>query len=69
MDLATIIAAEGSDLADLFLKTGRMEELVAALAGDSTSLLYSTGPDKSQNKPSKKIREKGWTRDLWRIQI
>lgn len=69
MDLSTVIAAEDSDLAELFMKTGRMPELVAALAGDSAALLFSTAPGKSRPGPSKKLREKGWTRDLWNITL
>ncbi len=67
MDLATVIAAEDTDLTDLFMKTGRLPELVQALAGNSISLLWSTGPGKSRPGQSKKLRERGWTRDVWSI--
>lgn len=63
-----MIAAEGSDLADLFVKTGKMKQLVESFATDSATLLYSTHPGKSPGKPSRRAKEKGWSRNLWRFE-
>jgi nuclear pore complex protein Nup107 len=67
LNLATMIASEGADFVELFLKTGKMKDLVESLAGDSAALLFSTGPGKQNRKPTKKIKERGWLRDIWRI--
>lgn len=69
MDLATIIAAEDSDLLELFSKTGRMPELVNALASSSKELLVMSSKSKrsTTSKNSKKMKERGWTTDLWNV--
>jgi nuclear pore complex protein Nup107 len=70
MELSTIIAAEDSDLAELFIRKGRMRELVAAFAENSRALLRANTPGKSRpTTPSKKLRALGWTRDLWDIKL
>ncbi len=70
MELSTIIAAEDSDLADLFVKKGRMQELVEAFADNSRALLManSTGKGKTGTS-SKKLRTLGWSRELWDIKL
>ena len=69
MDLSAIIAADDSDLADLFVRKGRMRELVAAFAENSRALLFANMPGKSRTGTnSKKLRTLGWTRELWNIQ-
>ena len=68
MDLSTIIAAEDSDLADLFLRKDRMKELVAAFAENSRALLFANIPGKSRTgSNSKKLRTLGWARDIWSV--
>ncbi|KAI9644561.1 Nucleoporin nup84 [Ciborinia camelliae] len=69
MDLATIIAAEDSDLLELFSKTGRMPELVNTLASASKELLITSSKSKrsATSKNSKKMKERGWTTDLWNV--
>jgi nuclear pore complex protein Nup107 len=67
MDLATIIAAEDSDLLELFTTTGRMPQLVDALASASKQLLISTSSKKGTATQSKKMRAKGWTHELWNV--
>jgi len=68
MDLSAIIAAEDSELADLFLRKGRMRELVAAFAENSRALLSANMPGKGRTgNNSKKLRTLGWTRELWNI--
>jgi len=70
MELSTIIAAEDSDLADIFVKKGRMKELVAAFADNSRALLQANTPGKSRTgRTSKKLRSLGWTRELWDIKL
>ncbi|ESZ91302.1 hypothetical protein SBOR_8313 [Sclerotinia borealis F-4128] len=69
MDLATRIAAEGSDLLELFSKTGRMPELVDTFASASKELLIVSSKSKRSptSKNSKKMKETGWTTDLWNV--
>lgn len=68
MDLSTLLAAEDSDLLGLFVKTGRMQELVEAFASVSKRLLITTSTGrKSNGSKSKKLRAKGWTQELWNI--
>ncbi|KAH9429022.1 hypothetical protein MCOR02_010435 [Pyricularia oryzae] len=68
MDLAAQIAAEGSDLAELLVKTGRMKELLESFASCSKALaIWTTDLKKGQGPNSKKYRETGWSRELWTI--
>jgi len=70
MELSTVIAAEDSDLADMFVKNGRMKELVAAFADNSRALLQANTAGKSRTgTTSKKLRTLGWTRELWDIKL
>lgn len=68
MDLAAIIAEKDSDIADLFVKTGRMKELVEAFASCSKALAVHAAEGKKESRAgSKKIKEMGWSRDLWTV--
>jgi nuclear pore complex protein Nup107 len=68
MELSTVVAAEDSDLASLFLKKGRMHELVNAFAENSKGLLAGNAPAKRKaGGTNKKLRAVGWTRELWEI--
>lgn len=68
MELSTMIAAEDSDLVEIFMKKGRMRELVAAFADNSRALLQAKTPGKSRSvTTSKTLRTLGWTRELWDI--
>ena len=70
MDLSTIIGSEESDLADLFVRNGRMKELVIAFAENSKALLGANSAGKSRTGTnSKKLRHLGWTRELWDIKL
>jgi nuclear pore complex protein Nup107 len=70
MELSTIIAAEDSDLAEMFVKKGRMKELVEAFADNSRALLQANTSGKSRTgTTSKKLRNLGWTRELWDIKL
>jgi nuclear pore complex protein Nup107 len=67
MDLSALVAAEDSDLLDLFVKTGRMQELVEAFALASKELLILTSQKQGSGTKSKKLRAKGWTPELWTV--
>ncbi|KAK3301170.1 nuclear pore protein 84/107 [Chaetomium fimeti] len=67
MELAAVIAEKDSDVAREFLKSGRMKELVEAFASCSKALAIWTSDKKGSQTNSKKIREMGWSRELWSI--
>lgn len=68
MDLAAIVAEKGSDLVEVFVKTGRMKELVEAFASCSKALaVHATESKKESRAGAKKIKEMGWSRDLWTV--
>lgn len=67
MDLASIIAEKGSDVAQEFIKSARMKELLEAFAACSKALAIWTSDKKASQTVSKKIREAGWSRELWAI--
>ena len=67
MDLASLIATEGSDLMDVFVKTKRLQDLVEAFAMASKNLLIETSSKSGVVKQSKKLRARGWSHQLWSI--
>jgi nuclear pore complex protein Nup107 len=67
MDLSALIAAEGSDVLELFVKTGKMQELVEAFALAGKTLLILTSNKPSGGSKSKRLRSKGWTSELWSV--
>lgn len=67
MELASVIAERNSDLATAFVNAGRMTELVEAFTACSKALAVSTGEKRTAGTGSKKLREMGWSRDLWSI--
>ncbi|KAK0383311.1 hypothetical protein NLU13_9224 [Sarocladium strictum] len=68
MELASTIAEGESDLAASFLEAGRMRELVEAFAACSKALAVATGgAGRSAGVSNKKLREMGWSRDLWSV--
>ncbi|KAJ4295819.1 Nucleoporin nup84 [Collariella sp. IMI 366227] len=67
MELAAVIAEKGSDVAQEFLRCGRMKELVEAFASASKALAICTSDRKGSQANSKKVREMGWSRELWSI--
>ena len=67
MEISALVAEEGSDLLDLFVKTGRMQELIDVIASASKALLLITSEKQSQGSRSKKIRVKGWTQEIWSV--
>ncbi|KAF5705979.1 hypothetical protein FGLOB1_7696 [Fusarium globosum] len=67
MELASIVAERDSDLSVAFLEAGRMKELVEVFAASSKALAISTGEKRTASTGSKKLREMGWSRDLWSV--
>lgn len=67
MELAAVIAEKGSDVAQEFIKCGRMKELLEAFASCSKALAIWTSDKKSAQPSSKKMREMGWSRELWTV--
>lgn len=67
MDLSALVAAQESDLLDLFIKTGRMQELVEAFALAGKELLILTSQKQGSGSKSKKLRAMGWTPELWSV--
>ncbi|KAL1889049.1 Nucleoporin nup84 [Ceratocystis pirilliformis] len=67
MDLAALIADGNSDIARVFIASGRMTELVQAFTACSKELaIYNTEKKVSGSGP-KRLRESGWSRDLWSV--
>ena len=68
MELAALIAEKNSDVAYEFMKCGRMKELLQAFASCSKALAIWNSDNKKASQPnSKKMRELGWSRELWSI--
>jgi nuclear pore complex protein Nup107 len=67
MELSALIAEEDSDLLTLFVETGRIQELVDALAMASKTLLLVTSARQAPGSRSKKMRLSGWTQSLWNV--
>lgn len=67
MELAAVIAANNSELAVVFQRSSRMKELVEALAACSKALAIATGDKRANGSSNKKLREMGWSRDLWSV--
>jgi len=65
MDLAALIAAEGSDLADCFMEAGRMPELVDTFAVSSKNMIRAEEKGGKSGK-SRKAKH-GETLDLWTV--
>ncbi|KAI0508515.1 nuclear pore protein 84/107 [Xylaria bambusicola] len=68
MELASIIARKDSDVAAVLMKAGRMREIVEGFANCSKALAISSNEKKGSGGSSKKLREMGWTRELWSVQ-
>ncbi|KAK3330248.1 nuclear pore protein 84/107 [Apodospora peruviana] len=67
MELSAVIAEKGSDVAQEFLRSGRLKELLEAFAACSKALAIWTSDKKSSQPSSKKMREMGWSRELWSV--
>lgn len=67
MELASIIARKDADVAAVLMRAGRMKELVEGFANCSKALAISSNEKKGHGGSSKKLREMGWTRELWSV--
>lgn len=67
MELASVVADKRSDIATCFAEARRMKELVEAFAMCSKALAVVSGDKKSSGSSSKKLRETGWSRELWSV--
>ncbi|KAI1121578.1 nuclear pore protein 84/107 [Nemania abortiva] len=67
MELASIIARKDADVATVLMKAGRMKEVVEGFANCSKALAISGNEKKGLGGSSKKMREMGWTRELWSV--
>ncbi|KAH6610881.1 hypothetical protein Trco_000901 [Trichoderma cornu-damae] len=67
MELAALVAERDSDLKDTFSNAKRMTELVEAFAACSKALAVATGEKRPSGSGSKRLREMGWSRDLWSV--
>ncbi|KAI0905544.1 nuclear pore protein 84/107 [Ustulina deusta] len=67
MELASIIARKDADVAAVLMKAGRMKEIVEGFANCSKALAISGNEKKGPGGSSKKLREMGWTRELWSV--
>ncbi|KAI0100671.1 nuclear pore protein 84/107 [Nemania sp. FL0031] len=67
MELASIIARKDADVAAVLMKAGRMKEIVEGFANCSKALAISGNEKKALGGSSKKMREMGWTRELWSV--
>ncbi|KAI0873489.1 nuclear pore protein 84/107 [Hypoxylon argillaceum] len=67
MELASIIARKDADVAAVLMKAGRMKEIVEGFANCSKALAISSHEKKGLGGSSKKLREMGWTRELWSV--
>lgn len=68
MELASVVAERDSDLSTAFVEARRMKELVEVFAACSKALAISTtGERRTTGTSSKKVRELGWSRDLWSV--
>lgn len=67
MDLATVVADEENKLAELFVESGKMSELVESLARVSQLILQGVeGGAMAKGQEAKKLKkEKGMTPKLW----
>ena len=69
MDLAALIAAEGSELALCFVNAGRMAELVETLANVSRSILRADEMGSKGGKKARRVGMKGENLELWSTRV
>ncbi|ROT40093.1 hypothetical protein SODALDRAFT_332255 [Sodiomyces alkalinus F11] len=67
MDVAAAIAGKHSDIAACFVKSRRIHDLVEVFSSCSKALAVSAGEKKVTGSTNKRMRELGWSRDLWRV--
>lgn len=67
MELSSLIAHKDSDVQSVVLRSGRMKEMVEGFANCSKALAISSNEKKGSGTASKKMRDLGWTRELWSV--
>lgn len=67
MELAAVIAKKDADIAAVLMKASRMKEIVEGFANCSKALAISSNEKKGLGGSNKKLREMGWTRELWTV--
>jgi nuclear pore complex protein Nup107 len=67
MELASLVAERESDLETCFVQAKRVRELLEAFTLSSKALAVATGEKRATGTGSKKLREMGWSRDLWSV--
>jgi nuclear pore complex protein Nup107 len=67
MELATFITERDTDVLALFVESKRVKELLESFAACSKALAIATEEKRATGTSSKKLRELGWSRDVWSI--
>ena len=69
MELSAVVAEKDSDVCYEFKKAGRLKELFESFTSCSKALaIWNSDAKKGHhNTNSKKMRELGWSRELWSI--
>ena len=68
MELSAVVAEKNSDVCHEFQKAGRLKELFESFTSCSKALaIWNSDAKKSHHTNSKKMRELGWSRELWSI--
>ncbi|KAG5981290.1 hypothetical protein E4U55_003106 [Claviceps digitariae] len=67
MELASVVAERNSDVAMAFVGAGRMTELVEAFTACSKTLAIATEEKRGAAFGGRKLRELGWSRDVWAV--
>lgn len=67
MELAATIAKKNADVQDVLMHSGRMKEIVEGFANCSKALAISGSDKKAAGGGSKRMREMGWSRELWTV--
>ncbi|KAI0391383.1 hypothetical protein F5Y17DRAFT_460916 [Xylariaceae sp. FL0594] len=65
MELAALLARKDADVAPVLLIAGRLKEIVEGFANCSKALAITSNEKKGPGGSNKKLRELGWTRELW----
>ncbi|KAI9839907.1 MAG: hypothetical protein M1819_000099 [Sarea resinae] len=69
MDLSTTIADQGSNLAECFVATGRMGELVEYFAITSKTILKANESGGAKRGKSKNVSKQGGNLSIWHVKI
>ncbi|POS85399.1 hypothetical protein EPUL_001842 [Erysiphe pulchra] len=67
MDVSSILAEEGSDILEVFTKTGRLHEMIDNLARASKTLLTISSSKQKPVSKSTRLKKQGRTLKLWDV--